>query len=172
MPRTPLRHRCVLRLEQMESRDAPATLVNATKLTYQDADGDNVAVTFSKPVLNTGIVNSLFAFDTGLVSGSNAAKQQLQRIDMTVIGAPAAGTSITLTAVHTALNGGDGFAALGHINASGIDLGQVTIDGDLGRIRAGDATTTTAGLKGLTVQSLGRFGTSTGAPDLLTLVNG
>ena len=48
----------------------------------------------------------------------------------------------------------------------------MTIGGDLGRILAGDATTATSGLKGLTVQSLGRFGTSTGAPDLISVVQG
>src|SRR5262245_60504375 len=41
-----------LRLESLEPRDAPATLVSPMKLTYQDADGDNVAVVFSKPILN------------------------------------------------------------------------------------------------------------------------
>ena len=38
------RNRSALRLDHLERRDAPATLVSATKLTYQDADGDNVAV--------------------------------------------------------------------------------------------------------------------------------
>ncbi len=158
-----------LRLECLEGRDAPATLVGGNKVTYQDVDGDNVSVTFSKPILSAGNVDSVFG--AGFVNGNNNTKQQLQKIDLTGIGA-AAGTTITLTATRSPTNFGDGFAALGHIDATGIDLGAVTIDGDLGRIRAGDATTTTSGLKGLTVQSMGRFGTSTGAPDLTTAVQG
>ena len=86
--------------------------------------------------------------------------------------AGAAGTAVTVTAVRNPTNGGDGFAAVGQVNAPNIDLGAVTIDGDLGRILAGDAITTTSGLKGLTVQSMGRFGLSTGAPDLNTVVQG
>jgi hypothetical protein len=35
--------------------------------------------------------------------------------------------------------GGDGFVNVGHIDAAGIDLGRVEIDGDLGRIDAGDS---------------------------------
>src|SRR5262249_27709852 len=46
------------------------------------------------------------------------------------------------------------------------------IDGDLGMILAGDATTQTMGLAALTVQSLGRYGLSTGAPALNTRVVG
>ena len=161
-----------LGLEQLESRDAPATLVSATKLTYQDVDGDNVTVTLSKPLLNQGNVNSVFLFDTGTVEGFNSTKQQLRTIKLTGFGAAAAGTSITTVATRGPLTGGDGFAALGQVDATGIDLGGVTIDGDLGRVLAGDATTSTSGLTGLTVHSLGRFGTSTGAPDLRTVIQG
>ena len=49
-----------LRLEALEGRDAPATLVGATKVTYQDTDGDTVTVAFSKPVLNAGNVGTIF----------------------------------------------------------------------------------------------------------------
>jgi hypothetical protein len=165
------KRRAALQLEPLENRDAPATLVSATKLTYQDIDGDNVTVTLSKPLLNPGNVDSIFLFDTGNVNNVNTARQQLQTIKLTSVGA-AAGTSITTVATPSLATGGDGFAALGQIDATGIDLGPVKIDGDVGRIRAGDATSTTSGVKGLTVQSLGRFGTSTGAPDLNTVIEG
>src|SRR6266568_748094 len=164
--------RSVLQLEALELREAPATLVSPSKLTYQDIDGDNVAVTLSKPILNPGNVNSVFLFDAGSANGDNTLKQQLRTIDLTGLGVTAAGASITTSAVASATTGGDGFAALGQINATGIDLGTVTIDGDLGRILAGDATTNTTGLAGLTAQSLGRFGTSTGAVDLHTGILG
>jgi hypothetical protein len=157
------RFRLVPRLERLETRDAPATLVSATKMTYQDIDGDNVSVTFSKPILNAGNVNNIFTFGLGNVNGSNALKQRLLEIDLAGVAA-ASGTTITTSAVHSSVTGGDGFAELGHIDATGIDLGAVTIDGDLGRILAGDATTKTTALAALTVQSLGRYGLSTSAP--------
>src|SRR4051794_4974590 len=117
----------VLRLEPLESRDAPATLVGLNKVTYQDADGDNVTVTLSKPLLTAANVNTVFAFDVGTVTGSNAGRQQLRQIALTGIGAPAAGTAVTVTAVRSPVNGGDGFAAVGRVVASGIGLGPVTI---------------------------------------------
>ena len=171
MTRTPIRPRTVLCLESLEGRDAPATLVGPTKVTYQDTDGDNVTVLFTKPILNAGNVNSVFTFDTGTVDGSNSTKQQLRSINLTGI-ALAAGTTISVSAVRSPVTGGDGFAAVGQVNATGIDLGAVTIDGDLGRILAGDATTTTSGMAGLTARSMGRYRTTTGAPDLFTTIQG
>src|SRR5262249_23710782 len=148
-PATPLARRgAAPRLEALESRYAPATLVSPTKLTYQDSDGDSVTVTFSKPVLSSGNVSTIFTFD------SARSKQQFQKIRLAGV-AGAAGTSITTLASRTP-GGGDGFAALGEIDASGLDLGAVVIGGDLGRVLAGDATTETPGLKALTVLSLGR----------------
>src|SRR6186997_636417 len=113
-----------LRLEQLETRDAPATLVSATKMTYQDIDGDNVAVTFSKPILNAGNANSIFTFGLGNVNGSNADKQRLLAISLVGV-AGTGGTTVTTKAVRSATNDGDGFANLGHIDATGIDLGTV-----------------------------------------------
>jgi filamentous hemagglutinin len=68
--------------------------------------------------------------------------------------------------------GGDGLVNVGFINANGRDLGTVLVDGDLGRIDAGDPANPAGACKGLTAQSLGVFGTSTGAPDLLSTFNG
>src|SRR5262245_6710647 len=166
------RRPATLQLESLETRDAPATLVSSTKLTYQDIDGDNVTVTFSKPIQHAVDVNNVFDFDVGSVDGDNTTKQQLYCIDLAALGGLGAGTTITTSAVRSPMNGGDGFAALGHIDATNLDLGAVTIDGDLGRIVAGDGNFTTPGAKGLTVQLLGRFGTTTGAPDLNTVVQG
>jgi hypothetical protein len=168
MTRTPVRS--ILRCEQLERRDAPATLVGNTKVTYQDFDGDNVSVIFTKPILNAGNVDTIFG--AGFVTGDNTTKQTLSIIALAPIGAVARGVSITTSAVRSPVNGGDGFATLGHVDATGIDLGMVKVDGDLGRVRAGDATTSTNGLKGLTARSLGRFGTNTGAPNLDTVVQG
>ena len=137
-----------LRLERLETREVPATLVSPTTLTYQDFDGDDVKVVFSKPILgSTMIANSIFTFDTSNVSGGNATKQQLQTIDLTVLAVGVTtGTTITTTATRNAVNGGDGFAALGQINASSLNLGLVKIDGDLGRVFAGDGMGMATGL--------------------------
>ena len=40
-----------LMVQQLESRTTPATLVSSSTVTYQDLDGDNAVVVFSKPLL-------------------------------------------------------------------------------------------------------------------------
>lgn len=171
------RRKTTLRVQELERRDAPATLIGLNKVTYQDIDGDNVTVTLSKTVLTSvAVANAVFKFDAGTINdpGDNSTKQQLQMIDLTALADPssASGTMITVTAVRSPATGGDGFAAVGEIVATNIDLGTVKIDGDLGRIAAGDTTTTTQGLKSLTTHSVGLFGTSTGAPSLYTEIQG
>ena len=142
------RHRsATLSVQELEGRFAPATLVGATKVTYQDADGDNVAVVFSKPILNSGNVNDVFEFNTGGANGNNAIKQKLQSMNLTVLGLAAAGTAITVTATPSPVNGRR-LAAVGHI---GCQLPRPRCrqnDGDLGRVRAGDLSASTSGLKG------------------------
>jgi hypothetical protein len=152
-----------LRLVELESRQTPATLVSPTTLTYQDVDGDNATVKLSKPLLTSATVaGNVFTFDTGAVNGDNSHPQQLQSIDLTQLPAGAAtGVSVTVTATRSPTTGGDGFAAVGLVNATGINLGSVTIHGDLGRILAGTGSASTPALTALTIQSLGRFGTST-----------
>jgi len=166
------RRRIGLQVEQLEFRCTPATLVNPTTLTYQDIDGDDVRVVLSKPILTPLNANSIFKFSAGTVNGSNSVKQQLHAINLTNVGVPAEGTNITLTATRDLVNGGDGFAAVGQINATGIDLGAVSVDGDLGRVLAGDLFFPLPGLTSLSVHSMGAYGTSTGAPDLNTSING
>lgn len=72
-------------------------------------------------------------------------------------------TSFSLTAVPLkGIPGSDGYASLGYLNATGIDLGKVTIDGDLGQIDAGDPLGFANGsIGGLAVQSMGIFGLAT-----------
>jgi hypothetical protein len=155
--------RSLLRLEQLERRDAPATLVNPTTVTYQDVDGDHVTVKVSKGTLDS---TNLY-FDNSFATASG---QQLEFLFIS--NAEFQGAAVTVTAVRSAVNGGDGLANVGWIYAASRDLAAVKVDGDLGRIDAGDATLTTPGLLSLTAQSLGRFGTSTGAPDLESTIQG
>src|SRR5262245_25443025 len=166
--------RARLAVEPLEHREVPATLVSPTTVTYQDIDGDNVIVKLSKPLLTAGNVNTVFTFNVDGVFNSNLAKQQLWNIGLTSLGGAAAGTAITVTATRSLANGGNGLANVGRINASGIDLGPVVMDGDLGQIDAGDFNTATPGLTSLAVQSMGRFGVTTQAPggDLTSTVFG
>lgn len=157
--------------QTLEARIVPATLVSPNMMTYQDFDGDDVTVTFFDPILNAGNVNTIFSFNSGNVNGSNVLPQQLRSINLSSVAA-AAGTTVTTVATRNPVKGGDGFAALGQLNATGRDLGAVTIDGDLGRILAGDATAATPGITDLTVYSMGRYGTVTGAVNLNSQIKG
>lgn len=158
-----------LRIDPLESRDAPATLVNASQVEYQDVDGDIVTVKFSKPVLTTANVDSVFQFDTGLVDGDNTVRQQLQTLDMTSLGN---GKWVSVKA--TQANGGDGWVDVGWVKADGVDVREVYVHGDLGRITAGDARTGTPGVGTLYCWTLGTQGTATQAPggDLHSVING
>ncbi len=153
-------------IELLESRIAPAAVfVNATTAKYTDVDGDDVLVKFSKPILTMANVTSVL-----LTTAASGIGDQLQTIDLTGVAATAQGTSITVTAKHGA-SGGDGFADVAQISATGIDLGVVTIGGDLGRIVAGSISTAVA-VETLNTHSMGRAGTSTGAVDLVSTITG
>ena len=57
-------------LEPLESRIAPATLLPDLKtVTYQDVDGDDVTVKFSKPILTGGLETTVFTFDSAFGTG-------------------------------------------------------------------------------------------------------
>src|SRR5205085_8533697 len=101
-------------------------------------------------------------FNAGTVNGSNTTKQQLWLLKLANL-APD-GTSVTLTATPSPAHGGDGFANLGYLNAAGCDLATVKVDGDLGRIDAGNKLANNITVGALKVQSWGRFGTSTQGP--------
>jgi hypothetical protein len=131
-----------------------------------------VAVTFSKSVLTGANANSVFLFDTGSVNGSNALRQQLRAMNLSGLG-NAKGVNVTSTATPQKVKIGNGLAALGQIYATGLDLGTVSIDGDLGKINVGDNDRTTTAIKGLVVDSMGRYGLSTGSgSNLDTIVRG
>lgn len=164
-------------LEPLESRIAPAALLNHRTVTFQDMDGDTVTVKVSKAVLHEDTINDVFKFSSGLVDGSSATPQQLQLIDLTALAAlgTASGIEISVSAKRSVALGGDGFVNVGRINATGIDLGAVYVGGDLGQIDAGDATTARGfGLRSIVAQSMGEFGTSTQAPggDLVSSITG
>jgi len=151
---------------QLEMRLAPATLVGAADVTYLDENSQQVDVHISPGVFDASTINSVFSFNSGNVNTSNPAppntvKQQLREIDLTQLAQPSAASGATLTIKVTSAGTAKPIE-VGFINATGIALGAVTVQGDLGGIDAGDGVTT-PGLASLSVQSMGAYGTTTQA---------
>ncbi len=162
-----------LALESLEARETPATLVNPTTVTYIDAGGNTVTVKTSKPMFTAVNVNDVFKFNIGSVNGVNNLFQQLETVNLTTVGA--SGTDLSITGVPTKGIGGDGHVNVGAIVATNINLGNVTISGDLGSIMVGNGPKNSPALASLTVQSLGRYGFSTqdpANPSDLCVING
>jgi hypothetical protein len=122
-----MRHRSASSLEALESRIAPASITVGT-----------VTVTTSKGT--SGDLTNAAVFDTG---GDG------HLISLT-LGAKFKGSDVSVTT-----SAGPGLANVGLIEAAGIDLHNVVIDGDLGQLNAGDAVPSTPALTKLEVKSLG-----------------
>jgi len=146
--------------EPLEPRIAPATLVNAHVVKYTDIDGDHVTIHSSASLFTTANVNNLLTFSTGSVDGASTP-QQLQLINLTAVNVPGDNISVTVQQAGS----GDGLANVGFIR-SGLALGHVLVQGDLGGINCGAVGTGGShyvGLASLTVHSLGAQGISTQA---------
>ena len=142
-------------VERLEARIAPAVLVNATTLTFTDADGDFVTLAISKGTLTAAD----FWFDGPVDFGG---RQQLRLVDFAG-DLDKVGANLTITAEPE--GGGNGAVNVGYINALGIDLGKVTLDGDLGRFDAGDVDLSTPAAKRLDAGSIGVAGLDTQQTD-------
>ncbi|MEY5010790.1 MAG: hypothetical protein RLZZ253_1929 [Verrucomicrobiota bacterium] len=141
--------------ESLESRIAPAgVFVNSKTVRYTDVDGDTVTLSSSVALfIKNGDTDNLDDFLT-FTDG------KLSRLDLTSVGGKpsAAGAVISIVATPGSNGLGDGLVNVGYIEASGVDLKGVIVDGDLGQIDAGDANFATPGLGSLTASSLGVFG--------------
>ena len=148
-------------IEALEARIAPATLVNATTVTYQDVDGDLVTVKVSKPIFTEMNVASIFSFAGSSFGGTGG--QALSAVDLRALPTSANGLNLTVTAKPSPTAGGNGSVAIHGIDASdvsggaglGIDLGIVSVQGEIAYIDAGDTNSDTLAIKALTVQALG-----------------
>jgi hypothetical protein len=146
-------------VEPLEHRIAPASV----SVTYVDVDLDVVKITFTGPgALAANLVGMTFVggFDSGQLS------------QLTINNAAFDGANVTFAV--TRKPGGDGLAHVGFLNATGVDLGTVTVKGDLGKIVAGDANLTDPGLVSLKARSMGTLGlvTQGGTGDLNSTITG
>jgi hypothetical protein len=117
--------------------------------TFIDSDGDKVKISASAGRVFT---HGDFALGIG---------HELLRIDLSGEGGKFAGSNLTVAA--TKVGNGDGKVNAGFIDAHGIDLGTVSVSGDLGQVDAGNAVLTTPAIASLTVDSLGALGGATQA---------
>lgn len=129
---------------------------NGKSATYTDVDGDLVTVKIQGKTAKLAPGDFTFGFSAGALP--QLIKLALDSDDF--------GASLTITSKRTAA-GGDGYSNIGLIDATGIALSSVRIDGDLGRMNAG-------AVKLITVQSLGALGLATqgGNGDLVSNLTG
>lgn len=129
-------------IELLESRIAPATFVSPYAVTYTDVDGDLVKIKSSKP---------LFPDHSGLTFTPSGEGEELT---MWSLGRSAADAALKVKVIETGTSG-DGSVNVGFIDASGVDLQSVEIEGALNRIEVGDKNRAVRGLGTLHVTSLG-----------------
>jgi hypothetical protein len=149
-----MKRTCSIAIEALESRIAPAGLITITTdgktATWTDVDGDKVTLKVTKGQLNS----SLFTTDQTPATGLLVTELDLSALAFK-------GTNVTLTAVRDLLTGGDNTVNLGYLDATNQPLGTVTINGDLGRIDAGDPVLTSKTPKAigaLNAYSMGMLG--------------
>ncbi len=150
-------------IETLESRIAPATIVNPTTIAFQDIDGDDVKIHVSKPIFTDPATAAKLAHLSGAFG--DTGPQSLSSLEFSDLGAACNGLDIFITAKHSATHGGNGQVTFSVLNASnvnpvtgvgpGIDLGKVVVQGDIRYIDAGDENLTTPAIKSLDLRTLG-----------------
>jgi hypothetical protein len=147
-------------LEALESRIAPAGLLNGDPgdlqisangkiATFHDVDGDLVKFVTTKGAWTEAMFDLT---PTGNFVGGSALKSVTIPANANFDGA-----DMTITAKRD-LFGGNGAVNFQMLDASGIDLGKVSLRGALGFIAAGSGDATVPAVKILKVQSLGELG--------------
>jgi hypothetical protein len=160
-------------IELLESRIAPAVILNPTTVTYSDVDGDDVTIHISKPLFTTENLNQVLFFSDSTARLDGSLPQALSTFLVKNFGDAASGVDISITAKRSAIHGGNGVVDVGGIDAftsgdfDNIDLGKVRVQGDLKFIDAGDANFATPALKSLDVLSIGEA-----IPDVKSEING
>lgn len=149
--------------------------VDARTLHFIDQDGDLTTVQITKGALTAATLTF------GPVNPATGGRT-LQLLDFTNSAALFNGTNLRITAEPQIGFDASGLATdrrvdVGFIRGGipdpstlqwsrGVDFGSITVQGDVGKITAGDRVAATPSILGkLSVQSLGARGTATGAPD-------
>jgi hypothetical protein len=117
---------------------------NGKSATFTDWDGDIVTIKSSKPTLDPA--KFTLSPPNPLSGGSHLIYADFTEAHM---GNEFTNANLTFSAKRGS-TGGDGLVNIGALDASGVALGKITIDGDLQQFNA-------AGARGLTVYSLGQF---------------
>lgn len=148
--------RSVLAVRRLDDRILPAATLH-----YTDVDGDVVTVRTSAGTDS----------DLSFAARFDVNHHQLQTLLLSLNAFQ--GTSVSVTATPGPA-GGDGLVNIGHIDATGINLGAVTVHGDLGRIDAGTGGANAVAVRSLTAVSMGRFGITTQdvSPSLFSNLHG
>ncbi len=158
--------------------------VNAQKVLYIDEDGDLATVRITKGALTIGGSQGVLTFSSPNAIGGRI----LQQIDFTSAPTTFNHTDVFVKAAPQPgfrASGGvsDGLVDVGYIQAgipqgglfqifNNSDLGTVKVEGDLGKIVAGDQIASTRAIKVLNVVSHGERRLETGAPDNVSLALG
>jgi hypothetical protein len=121
------------------------TLLKKNLATFTDVDGDVVTVKVSKGTLDI----------TDLLLTPEGLGYRFKALHLPMDDGKFNGAAVTITAKPSAA-GGDGLVDLGRLDATGVKLGKVSVDGDLRQASA-------AAMASLTVYSLGER--AAGAPD-------
>jgi hypothetical protein len=157
------------RVELLETRIAPAALLpvisaDGKTATFVDVDGDVFTVTTTKGKFTA----ENFVYEGDAETGQG----YLQQVDLSFesFGKAYQGAKISVQVEQFV---GDGFADVGFVNAAGVDLKGVIIDGDLVKIDVGDANQRTSAIGRLQALQLG-FHTpeEAGIPDFESTVVG
>ena len=151
-------------IEPLEARIAPATIISATTVTFQDIDGDNVTIKVSKPIFTDDLTAANLIDFTGSIF-TDGGPQQLNALFLQNLGAANNGLDVSITAKRSPITGGNGEVAFNSLDASGvdgitglgtgIDLGKVFVQGDANSLDAGDGDAATPAIKSLDIRSIG-----------------
>ncbi len=130
-------------------KDSIQLAANGKSVTYTDLDGDRVTIATSKGTL--GLSQLVFAAEDSSSYGSQLNSLSFAAQQFT-------GANITITA-KPGPRGGDGRVNIGTLDATGVNLGTVNIDGDIGHLNAATESGPFAlpALRSLTVRSIGMF---------------
>jgi hypothetical protein len=129
-------------------------LINRRTAVFTDENGDLVTVSLDR--------GSFSEDDFTLVPVSGTVGTRLELLDLTANASQRQGATLSIVAEQQPVLGGDGITNVGRINATGIDLAVLKVDGDLRELDAGDGVTSSPAIGTLRARSMGTTVEDTG----------